>query len=102
MTAKILVNIALCFVSFALGRHSFAIWKNSYLEEKRKELIRYHAELLCIERDLEEKDEQIRKKWQAMVSDFSKYQAMAGGFDDTGKWTDMDDIYLNSWGSAEK
>lgn len=87
--------------SFYIGRYSCLALRNRYLEAKRNELNAYREELLKIERALEEKDAAIRKKWQSMVSDISKYQAsMIDG--DTGKWSDWDDAYLNSWSSAEK
>lgn len=92
--------ISYIFVFYA-GRLSYNLWRNRYLEEKRGELIAYHKALLDISDGLERKDQEIRKKWQTMVDDVSKYQSMVGGFE-TGKWTDMDDVYLNSWKSAEE
>lgn len=71
-----------------------------YLEGKRNDLMAYRDQLLDISESLEKKDAHIRKKWQSMVTDFSKYQSALT--DDSGKWTDMDDMYLDSWKSAEK
>lgn len=88
-------------VSFGLGRFSYLVDRNRYLENKKQELLAYHAELLAISEGLDEKDKKIREKWQNLVDDISKYQAMVGGFE-KGKWTDMDDVYLNSWKSAEE
>lgn len=88
-------------VSFGLGRFSYLVDRNRYLEGKKQELLAYHAELLAISEGLDEKDKKIREKWQNLVDDISKYQAQFGGFE-KGKWTDMDDIYLNSWKSAEE
>lgn len=94
-------SVLLIFAGFVAGRYSYCVWRNSYLESKKEELISYHAQLLAIEEALETKDKQIRRKWQGMVDDFSKYQACVNP-DDTGKWTDADDIYLRSWSSAEE
>lgn len=85
---------------FYLGRLSIRIRYDRHLEQKRQQLMAYRDELLDMATALELKDRQIREKWQNMVTDFSKYQASISG--DTGKWTDMDDIYLDSWKSAEK
>jgi len=90
-----------CMACFGLGRMSYLVMRNRYLEDKKQELLSYHAELLAIEENLEARDKQIRQKWQNLVDDISKYQAMVGGFEN-GKWTDMDDVYLNSWKSAEE
>lgn len=87
--------------SFGLGRFSYLVARNGYLEGKKQELIAYHAELLAISEGLDERDKKIREKWQNLVDDISKYQAMVGGFE-KGKWTEMDDVYLNSWKSAEE
>ncbi len=93
-------QIIFIITSFYCGRLSYMLVKNKYLESKRDELNSYRNELLKIESDLEAKDSQIRKKWQSMVDDISKYQASING--DTGKWSDWDDVYLRSWNSAEK
>ncbi len=85
---------------FYLGRLSIRIRYDRNLEQKRQQLMAYRDELLKMAEALDLKDRQIREKWQNMVTDFSKYQASISG--DTGKWTDMDDIYLDSWKSAEK
>lgn len=87
--------------SFGLGRFSYLVARNRYLEGKKQELLAYHAELLAISEGLDEKDKKIREKWQNLVDDISKYQSMVGGFE-KGKWTDLDDVYLNSWKSAEE
>ena len=96
-----IANLFFSACAFFLGRYSYLVMRNRYLENKKAELIAYHAQLLQLSDALEGKDAAMRKKWQSMVDDFSKYQAMINP-DTTGKWTDMDDQYLSSWGSAEK
>lgn len=96
-----IIHFIIFTASFGLGRFSYLVSRNRYLEEKKQELISYHAQLLEIEEGLEARDKQIRQKWQNLVDDISKYQAMVGGFE-KGKWTEMDDVYLNSWKSAEE
>ena len=94
-------NFVVVFFSFFVGRYSYLFYRNQYLESKRNELNAYREELVELSKVLEEKDAAIRKKWQSMVTDISKYQAsMVDG--DTGKWSDWDDAYLSSWSSAEK
>lgn len=95
-----LVKIFSYLAVFCFGRMSYLVMRNKYLEEKKKELISYHSQLLALSENLEKKDDAIRHKWQSMVIDISKYQAMI--IPNNGKWTDLDDQYLSSWGSAEK
>ncbi len=94
-------SVLFVFAGFVAGRYSYLVYRNRYLESKKEELIGYHKQLIAIEKALEAKDRHIRRKWQGMVDDFSKYQSAVAP-DDTGKWTDMDDIYLRSWSSAEE
>lgn len=94
--------VALSYVAgFVMGRYSYLFWRNKYLEDKKEELIGYHKQLLDIQKTLESKEKFIRNKWQRMVDDFSKYQAAVNP-QDSGKWSDWDDAYLNSWKSAEE
>lgn len=95
------ISIASYVFVFQLGRIVANNFREQYLEDKKQELIEYHAQLLAIADSLEKKDAAIRAKWQTMVDDISKYQ-YAIDPSDAGKWTEMDDIYLQSWGSAEK
>lgn len=96
-----IANLFFSACVFLLGRYSYLVMRNQYLERKKAELIAYHARLLQLAEALEKKDATMRKKWQSMVDDVSKYQAMICP-DTTGKWTDIDDQYLKSWSSAEK
>ena len=84
---------------FAVGRFSYICWRNSYLEEKRQELMAKRDELLAIGEALKQEEDAIRKKWQNMVVDISKYEFANKN---SGIWTDADDIYFSSWNSAEK
>lgn len=86
---------------YETGRRSQAIKMDKDLEEKRETLTAYRDELVEIAKNLEKKDAEIRRKWQKMVDDFSKYQA-AMNPENASTWTEADDIYLNSWKSAEK
>jgi hypothetical protein len=94
-------TILLMVFSFALGRGSFIVWREEDLDKKEAQLNEYKNELIMIAEALEAKDRHIREKWQNMVTDFSKYRSMATP-NDSGKWTDADDMYLRSWNSAEK
>ncbi len=86
---------------FYLGRLS-ALWaRNRYLEEKRGELDAYREALIDSATVLQNKDAEIRRKWQAMVKDVSMYEAAINP-NNSNKWTEADDFYLNSWKSAEK
>lgn len=84
---------------FAVGRFSYICWKNSYLESKKAELYQYREELLDISREIDKEKDRVRKLWQNMVVDISKYE-FANKNDSV--WTDKDDMYFRSWNSAEK
>ena len=100
------MNSALIFVygigMYFLGRYSTLVLKNKILEEKKAELIEDNERLIKFSEDLIEQDKRIRDKWKSMVTDFSKYQACITDPNELGKWTETDDIYLNSWHSADK
>lgn len=98
---KVLIRVMSYFGFYFLGRISYVYWRNKYLEDKKQELLAYHAQLLEIEQSLEEKDKAIRNKWQRMVEDVAKYQAAIDP-EDVGKWSEWDDVYFQSWNSAEK
>lgn len=66
----------------------------------REQLIELSKVLETEAEELSQREKAVRDKWQAMVVDFSKYQAIIDE-SETNKWTESDDIYLNSWKSAE-
>ena len=87
---------------FLAGRFSLRFVKDRMLEEKRLMLLEITKELQTYHGYLVEKDKEIRKKWQNMVSDFSRYQAAITPEEQQSVWTETDDIYLSSWKSAEE
>lgn len=95
------VFVIMVIASFFGGRYSYLLMKNRYIEKKLSELSEFREEvgeemkLLCL------KDEEIRNKWKSMVEDFAKYQAYVES-DTNSQWTEWDDVYLNSWISAER
>ena len=95
-----LLPVIMFIVGMGFGRGTYIYMKDEELEQKREQLESYHKELLEIAEYLEAKEKHIRNKWQAMVDDISKYEASIRQTD--GKWSEWDDVYLNSWSSAEK
>ena len=85
---------------FYLGRLSVLWWRNKYLDMKVAEAKSYAAQANALLQQTKAKDEEVRRKWQAMVSDISQYQF--GDMPNKGQWTELDQMYLNSWKSAEK
>lgn len=85
---------------FYLGRLSYLWWRNKFLDVKLAEAKQYAAEANEILRQAKLKEAEVRRKWQAMVSDISQYQF--GDMPNKGQWTDLDQMYLNSWKSAEQ
>lgn len=85
---------------FYLGRLSVLWWRNKLLDAKLAEAKRYAEEANKLLQQAKLKDAEIRLKWQRMVSDISQYQF--GFMENKSEWTDLDQMYLDSWKSAEK
>lgn len=85
---------------FYLGRLSVLWWRNKYIDMKVEEAKSYAAQANALLQQAKAKEAEVRKKWQAMVSDISQYQF--GDMPNKGQWTDLDQMYLNSWKSAEQ
>lgn len=98
---KLFSYAAVFYFGFYSGRRAYKIWRDEYLESKRQELLSYRKDLLLIEKHLEAKDKAVRQKWQEMVSDFADYRSKVSP-ETAVKWNEWDDMYLNSWSSAEK
>ena len=84
---------------FYLGRLSYLWWRNKYLDMKIKEAQNYAMKANEILQQAKDKETEVRKKWQRMVSDISQYQF--SGLSNKDEWTDLDQLYLESWKSAE-
>lgn len=85
---------------FYLGRLSVLWWRNKVLDEKLAEAKMYAAQANELLQQAKAKDAEVRKKWQNMVSDISQYQF--GDLPNKDHWTDLDQMYLDSWKSAER
>lgn len=84
---------------FYLGRLSYMWWRNKYLDMKIEEAKNYAMKANDLLQQAKEKETEVRKKWQRMVSDISQYQF--SGLSNKDEWTDLDQLYLESWRSAE-
>ena len=100
----ILATVRNIFVGILIGRWSTFYIRNKQLDEVKEALIEEADRLEKLEEALTEQDQRIRDKWKAMVDDFSKYNAyaMRQAGKDTDKWSEWDDQYLRSWGSADE
>lgn len=96
----IVLHGALYVAFFYFGRLSVLWWRNKYLDVKVAEAKQYAAEANELLQQAKLKDAEVRLKWQRMVSDISQYQF--GDMPNKGQWTDLDQMYLNSWKSAEQ
>lgn len=85
---------------FYLGRLSVLWWKNKVLDVKLAQAKQYAEEANKLLQQAKLKDAEVRKKWQTMVSDISQYQFSF--MENKSEWTDLDQMYLDSWKSAEK
>ena len=84
---------------FYLGRLSYMWWRNKYLDMKIEEAKNYAMKANDLLQQAKDKEMEVRKKWQRMVSDISQYQF--SGLSNKDEWTDLDQLYLESWKSAE-
>ena len=100
MAERVLQNALLILLGFSVGLGI----RIRRLDKIRRDLEEEALELDELYHDLKEQDTRIRRKWQSMVDDFSKYNAyvLSRSGKDISKWNEWDDQYLNSWGSAEK
>ena len=85
--------------AFYLGRLSYMWWRNKHLDMKIEEAKNYAMKANDLLQQAKDKETEVRKKWQRMVSDISQYQF--SGLSNKDEWTDLDQLYLESWKSAE-
>lgn len=91
----------LCVVSFVLGRYSHKVVKYKQLMRMRDELLEVSDGVQVALAEAKAKEDENRRKWQAMVNDISNLYARTS--DVPGYiWTDQDDAFLASWSSAER
>lgn len=77
------------------------VWKDLFLERKRKELHAMAAELVEAATELKRREDDLRHRWQRMVEQMSQLKAEA--FDDDPRtWSETDDAFLESWINASK
>ena len=96
----LIVKILSYALTFYAGRLSYMFWRNKFLDDKKKELDIYYEGVSALLEETKRRDNEVRKKWQSMVADISRYEFKDR--EDNGVWTDTDQLYLNSWASAEK
>lgn len=96
----IVFHSAVYVAFFYLGRLSVLWWRNKLLDVKLAQAKQYAAEANELLQQAKLKDAEVRLKWQRMVSDISQYQF--GDMPNKDHWTDLDQMYLDSWKSAEK
>lgn len=106
---KVLIFVAriLSYVLvFYAGRLSLSWWHNKYLDNKAVELSMYQTalnkEVNSYNRDMKVKEDELKKKWKDMVVDISIHQFEDQPSHLRGKWTSLDDSYLQSWISADE
>lgn len=101
------MNFAVCYIFAFIGGYVVGGGIREYRLRDREEkiliakdqLTELSHELEDYAKELNRRNKEIKEKWQSMVVDFSKYQAELNGSE---TWTENDDIYLNSWKSAEE
>ncbi len=103
--SKIFLTIVSYAVTFYLGRLSILLARNKYLEAYEhylkgvQEELKQETELL--DKDFRAKHEDIKKMWQDAVVDISMHHFADQPSYMKGKWTSLDDQFLQSWMSAE-
>ena len=86
---------------FATGYATHFIWKDIFLERKRRELRATAAKLVEAATELKQREEDLRHRWQRMVTGMSQLKAEAFG-DDPRTWSEADDAFLESWVNADR
>ena len=97
ITTHLLTDILFLATGYAIH----FVWKDTFLEQKRRQLHDL-AEELCEEaNELKRREDDLRHRWQRMVEQMSQLKAEA--FDDDPRtWSASDDAFLESWIDADK
>lgn len=88
------------FAVFYLGRLSFMVWKNMYLEDKRKALHQNAVDILEYGEDLRKREEAVRQKYKELLNLAAEVRATVEG--ETSKWDGFDDELMRQWINADK
>ena len=97
ITAHLLTDVLFLATGYAIH----FVWKDTFLEQKRRQLHEVAAELCEEATELKRREDDLRHRWQRMVTDMSQLKAEA--FDDDPRtWTESDDAFLESWIDADK
>lgn len=87
------------FAAFYLGRLSFMVWKNMYLEEKREALHQNAIDILEYGEDLRKREEIVNKKYKEMLNLAAEVRVAAEG--ETSEWDGFDDELMRLWINAD-
>lgn len=88
------------FAAFYLGRLSFMVWKNIYLEEKRKALHQTAIDILEYGEDLRKREDAVRQKYKELLNLAAEVRTAAEG--ETSEWDGFDDELMRQWINADK
>lgn len=88
------------FAAFYLGRLSFMVWKNMYLEDKRKALHQNAVDILEYGEDLKRREYAVSQKYKDLLSLAAEVRVTVEG--ETSEWDGFDDELMRQWINADK
>lgn len=88
------------FAAFYLGRLSFMVWKNMYLEEKREALHQNAVDILEYGEDLKRREYAVSQKYKELLNLAAEVRVAVDG--ETSEWDGFDDELMRQWIKADK
>lgn len=88
------------FAAFYLGRLSFMVWKNMYLEDKREALHQNAVDILEYGEDLKRREYAVSQKYKELLNLAAEVRVTVEG--ETSKWDGFDDELMRQWINADK
>ena len=88
------------FAAFYLGRLSFMVWKNMYLEDKREALHQNAVDILEYGEDLKRREYAVSQKYKELLNLAAEVRVTVEG--ETSEWDGFDDELMRQWIKADK
>ena len=97
----VIVRLAFDTLFILLGYSIHFLWKDLFLERKRRTLLAMLDEVQEIAEETKQREADLRRRWQSMVEEMSRIKAeeFDGG---SSTWSESDDTFLASWIKADE
>lgn len=87
------------FAAFYLGRLSWMIWENGYLEDKRKQLRKNADDIIAYGEDLSKREALLKEKSKEILNTIGTFKSEINGTE--SKWDNDDDFLLEQWSKID-